>query len=360
MNIFKATTSFEGWLRGKISVVEADLKHKHELMARDEFRFFRGTFYRWAQLWPKHCKEMANAPSVLAVGDLHVNSFGTWRDKLGRLVWGVDDFDEAFFLPYTNDLVRLATSARLAYSLGHLRISTKNACEAILDGYRDSLKEGGTPIVLEDQNAWFTPIALSRLDNPPSFWKKLDSNPVLRHPVPATPRKMWKELFPAPNLPYRVLKRSAGTGSLGHPRMVAIADWEGGKIALEAKILVPSACGWASEGKNRTTIYYSRIMENSVRCADPYVRVKENWRVSRLSPDSSPVEIESLPRKRDEDGMLNKMGWEAANIHLGSKRSVKLIQRDLRKRRGNWLKIAAKEMARVISKDWKEWRAEKM
>ena len=360
MNIFKATTSFEGWLRGKIPVVEADLKDKHELMAEDEFRFFRGTFYRWAQLWPKHCKEMANAPCVLAVGDLHVNSFGTWRDKLGRLVWGVDDFDEAFFLPYTNDLVRLATSARLAYSLGHLRISTKNACEAILDGYRDSLKEGGTPIVLEDQNAWFAPVALSRLDNPPSFWKRLESNPVLRQPVPSTPRNMWKELFPAPNLPYRVLKRSAGTGSLGHPRMVAIADWEGGKIALEAKILVPSACVWASPGKNRNTIYYPRIMENSRRCADPYVRVKQNWRVSRLSPDSSPVEIESLPRKRDEDGMLNKMGWEAANIHLGSKRSVSLFQHDLRKRRGNWLKVAAKEMARVISKDWKEWRAEKM
>jgi Uncharacterized protein conserved in bacteria (DUF2252) len=360
MNIFKATTSFEGWLRGKIPVVEADLKHKHELMTRDEFRFFRGTFYRWAQLWPKQCKEIADAPSVLSVGDLHVNSFGTWRDKVGRLVWGVDDFDEAYFLPYTNDLVRLATSARLAYSLGHLQTNAKNACEAILEGYRNCLKESGSPIVLEDQNAWFAPIALSRLENPPSFWKKLDSNLVLRQRVPSTPRKMWKELFPAPNLPYRVLRRTAGTGSLGHPRMVAIADWEGGKIALEAKILVPSACVWAGQEKNRNTIYYPRIMENSVRCQDPYVRAQQNWRVSRLSPDSSPVEIETLPKKRDEDRMLNKMGWEAGNVHLGSKRSVKLIQKDLRKRRGNWLKVAAKVMARVISKDWKEWRAERL
>jgi hypothetical protein len=130
MNIFKATTSFEGWLRARIPVVEADLHQKHELMVEDEFRFFRGTFYRWARLWPKHCKELASAPSVLAVGDLHVNSFGTWRDKFGRLVGGIDDFDEAYFLPYTNDLVRLATSARLAYSLDHLQTNTKNACEA--------------------------------------------------------------------------------------------------------------------------------------------------------------------------------------------------------------------------------------
>jgi hypothetical protein len=39
---------------------------------------------------------------------------------------------------------------------------------------------------------------------------------------------------------------------------------------------------------------------------------------------------------------------------------VKLIQKDLRKRRGNWLKVAAKEMARAVSKEWKEWRAERM
>jgi uncharacterized protein (DUF2252 family) len=30
----------------------------------------------------------------------------------GRLAWGVDDFDEAFPLAYTNDLVRLASSLK--------------------------------------------------------------------------------------------------------------------------------------------------------------------------------------------------------------------------------------------------------
>ena len=44
------------------------------------------------------------------VGDLHVENFGTWRDVEGRLVWGVNDFDEAYALPYTNDLVRLVAS----------------------------------------------------------------------------------------------------------------------------------------------------------------------------------------------------------------------------------------------------------
>ena len=51
---------------------------------------------------------------VLAVGDIHLENFGTWRDADGRLVWGVNDFDEAAQMPYVLDLVRLAASALLA------------------------------------------------------------------------------------------------------------------------------------------------------------------------------------------------------------------------------------------------------
>jgi uncharacterized protein (DUF2252 family) len=57
------------------------------------------------------CAQLADAPQVLAVGDLYTENFGTWRDAEGRLVWGVNDLDEAHPLPYTNDLVRLATRA---------------------------------------------------------------------------------------------------------------------------------------------------------------------------------------------------------------------------------------------------------
>ena len=56
----------------------------------------------------------AFAPQVLAVGDLHTENFGTWRDGEGRLVWGINDFDEVAVMPYTLDLVRLAASARMA------------------------------------------------------------------------------------------------------------------------------------------------------------------------------------------------------------------------------------------------------
>src|SRR5262245_46211851 len=114
MNVVESTKAFETWLRGRTRIVESDLKAKHQAMDESPFVFLRATFDRWAQIWPEICAKAASAPAVLAIGDLHLENFGTWRDREGRLVWGINDLDEAYPFPYTNDLVRLATSAFLA------------------------------------------------------------------------------------------------------------------------------------------------------------------------------------------------------------------------------------------------------
>src|SRR6516162_2458538 len=114
MKIKSSTRAYEAWLGERIPLIPKDLKTKHERMRQSVFAFLRATFYRWIELWPEVCSELSMAPSVLAVGDLHIENFGTWRDAEGRLIWGVNDFDETVTLPYTQDLVRLATSALLA------------------------------------------------------------------------------------------------------------------------------------------------------------------------------------------------------------------------------------------------------
>ena len=119
MNIKKATEAYEAWLGKQLPLLPADLRLKHQRMAESPFPFLRATFYRWAQLWPQVCPELKTAPAVLGVGDLHVENFGTWRDREGRLTWGINDFDEACPLPYPNDLVRLAVSALLAVNENH-------------------------------------------------------------------------------------------------------------------------------------------------------------------------------------------------------------------------------------------------
>lgn len=65
------------------------------------FPFLRATYYRWAQVWPEVSPGTVSTPAVLAVGDMHVENFGTWRDIEWRLIWGINDFDEAWRLPYT-------------------------------------------------------------------------------------------------------------------------------------------------------------------------------------------------------------------------------------------------------------------
>ena len=83
-------------------------------MSDGPFPFLRGTYFRWAKTIERLCPEFKGAPKVLAVGDIHIENFGTWRNVEQRLVWGINDFDEAARMPYAFDLVRLVTSARLA------------------------------------------------------------------------------------------------------------------------------------------------------------------------------------------------------------------------------------------------------
>jgi hypothetical protein len=355
VNIVEATKSYESWLAGQTRLLKADLVFKHEEMRREAFPFLRATYYRWAQVWSTACNDLANDPAVLAVGDLHVENFGTWRDIDGRLVWGINDFDECYALPFSNDLVRLAVSAYLAIEDNQMAIPPKAASAAILEGYRACLGADGKPFVLADESTPLRAMARQRLDTPERFWDRLQSHPPMRGAVPAGVVRAIQELLPDKCVPLRFLHRVAGLGSLGKQRFTAVGTWLGGQIAREAKALTVSACQWAEGGKSGGIINYDRILKLAVRCPDPLVMVRGEWLVRRLSPDCFKILLVSLPEKRNEGELLYSMGWETANIHLGSARAVKLARCLKQKPRG-WLHEAAKVMRDETIRDWKEWR----
>jgi hypothetical protein len=355
MRFEKSTRSYERWLRRHIALISADLNLKHTRMAEGIFPFFRATFYRWAEIWSEICPDLVSAPVVLAVGDLHVENFGTWRDADGRLVWGVNDFDEAYPLPYTNDLVRLATSARLASA--HLAISLEDACAAILAGYAAALGSGGEPFVLEERHAWLRQAATGDLRDPAAFWDKLGRlQPIHKaiESIPKTARKALGRMLPERDLTFEIFHRSAGMGSLGRQRFVAVANWRGGKLAREAKALAPSACMFASNSRG-TAIHYTDIIAQAVRVPDPFLRICDGWVVRRLAPHCTRIELDTLPKVRDEKRLLHAMGFETANIHLGSPKAGKRILRDLAKRTAGWLPIAVRAMAKAVQSDWRSW-----
>ncbi len=91
------------------------VRRKYRKMAAEPFAFYRGSaplFYadvaeqddRWAD---------ERTGRVWIQGDLHAENFGTYMDGKGKLVFDVNDFDEAYLGHFTWDLQRLAASVAL-------------------------------------------------------------------------------------------------------------------------------------------------------------------------------------------------------------------------------------------------------
>src|ERR1700756_2047127 len=153
--------------------------------------------------------------------------------------------------------------------------------------------------------------------------------------------------MPARDIRYRVAHRVAGLGSLGHARYVAIADWHGGLIAREAKALVPSSSHWAQtldskkNNEGPAEVLYQTIINRAVRCPDPFVQLRGRWIVRRLGPHCSRIGLASLSAPNTELRLLHAMGWETANVHLGTSSARKAILRHLDEQKSKWLHRAA-------------------
>ena len=354
MDIRVATKAFERWLSEQIRLVTGDLRDKHLAMRADPFSFLRATYYRWAQQFVELDAATSRAPKVLAVGDLHLENFGTWRDGLGRLAWGINDFDEAFPLPYTNDLVRLAASALVAIDLDHLRMNPNSACRAILDGYREGIETGGRPFVIGDEHRWFKPILRNPARDPGTFWDNLRKHPRERNPLPPGARAAIEDMLPKRRIKYELRHRLAGLGNLGKPRHTAIAQWQGGPVAREAKALTLSAAGWAQSKMKGP--FYGRILASAIRSPDPFLKVRDLWIVRRLAPDCRRIELTSVSRADDQEWLLHAMGYETANVHLGVAAARRSIARHLVDFRKKNLKKSATLMKEVLEKDFRCWQ----
>ncbi|SHI75727.1 DUF2252 domain-containing protein [Wenxinia saemankumensis] len=84
---------------------------KFDKLAGSLFSFFRGTallFYR------DIAGQDGRMPTVLALGDVHPSNFGIMPDEHGTPIFGVNDFDETLYAPFTWDLKRGATGFWIA------------------------------------------------------------------------------------------------------------------------------------------------------------------------------------------------------------------------------------------------------
>jgi len=275
----------------------------------------------------------ARAPRVLAVGDLHVENFGTWRDVEGRLIWGINDFDEAWRLPYTNDLIRLAASALLA----KMDCEPKAGMAAILQGYAEAVEAGGRPFALAEHHEALRTMATARLHQPEAFWEKLHALQDVKDKPPAGAIKAITRMMPERGFHLADGAPRGGLGSLGRERYVAIADWRGGSVARRGQ--GAGALRLRVGGRGQRHGAHPLPGNSGPLGALPrsFRAFAEALDVRRLAPNCSRIELSALPKERDELRLLHAMGWETANVHLGTAQP-RVLRADLKKGRvaGCW------------------------
>ena len=69
------------------------------------------------------------------------------------------------------------------------------------------------------------------------FWEKYRDLPVAAKPVPDRFLTALRDSLPDPAMPFSAQCRTAGTGSLGRPRFVALIEWRGGPVLREGDAL---------------------------------------------------------------------------------------------------------------------------
>src|SRR3954465_14888447 len=93
----------------------AAFRAKYRKMAADPFAFYRGSaclFY--ADVTAREDEWVDDRTAQIWIhGDLHAENFGSYMNSDGRLVFDVNDFDEAYVGHYTWDLQRFAASLAL-------------------------------------------------------------------------------------------------------------------------------------------------------------------------------------------------------------------------------------------------------
>ena len=141
-----------------------DAQIKFEKLAGSLFSFFRGTallFYR------DMAGEDAWMPTVLTLGDVHPENFGVMPNAHNVPIFGVNDFDEAYYAPFTWDLKRGAVGFMIGAEevAGYDRKLQKKIARCFVEGYVDGIRG-----FAEDGNEQDHEM---RIDNAPKLIRKL-------------------------------------------------------------------------------------------------------------------------------------------------------------------------------------------
>ncbi|MGK7654582.1 DUF2252 domain-containing protein [Roseovarius sp. B08] len=139
-------------------------RDKFDKLADCPFNFFRGTallFYR------DMVGEDGHMPSVMALGDVHPENFGVMPDRNGAPIFGVNDFDETTYAPFSWDIKRGAVGFWIAaLTEGELKPGkARKIVRRFVRGYAEAMQDYANNST-ERNNAY-------RIDNSPKVIRRL-------------------------------------------------------------------------------------------------------------------------------------------------------------------------------------------
>lgn len=150
-----------------LAVDPAAFQVKFRKMAASAFAFYRGTaclFYN------DLAREQHSGPyvdertgRVWIHGDLHAENFGTYMDANGRLIFNVNDFDEAYVGPFTWDLKRLAASLAL---IGYTKALSDDQISELVRIYAAAYRERIHALATGAKNDEVPPFTLDTATGP--------------------------------------------------------------------------------------------------------------------------------------------------------------------------------------------------
>ena len=93
-SVVEISNRYENWMKANLPSLNRAIStpntHRWQKRGRElPFDSYGGLSYLWSLRFPQELPELIapSVPTVLGLGDVHIENFGTWRDSEGRLIW---------------------------------------------------------------------------------------------------------------------------------------------------------------------------------------------------------------------------------------------------------------------------------
>ena len=372
---------------------------KHQQMAENAFRFFRGTCHLYYEDLGSR-KTLPPYPVSWVCGDLHLENFGSYKGDNRLVYFDLNDFDEGLLAPVDWEVSRIVTSIFVGFeSLGIKRKEAESMANYFLKIYATTLSRGKARY-LEHQTAngivktFLEKVAgrkqkelirqrtedgrgdklQLRLDNVRFF--PIDKTETISRKTLMAHLTQWMQQYPMLKGRYQVIDacyRVAGTGSLGvkryafllrnskDPKKHLLIDMKEAKPSALRPYLSNPQPAWSCEAE-RIVAIQDRMQNVNPALLSTTMFAGDSYVVKELQPTADKIDFLVIrDRPKDITCVIEDMAFLTASAQLRTAgRQGAAVPDDLIAfgRDGYWQKGLleyAQDYAEQVKRDYQEF-----